>query len=58
VIRLVQQILPTALRQIMPSGLRPKPGLPGIQDVVRYARVGFDRPKASDQCPVAVTIKI
>jgi len=32
--------------------------VPGIENVVRYPRVGYDRPKASDHCPVAVTLTI
>lgn len=31
---------------------------PPEQDVERYPRTGWDRPKASDHCPVAVTLNI
>lgn len=31
---------------------------PPHQDVERYPRTGWDRPKASDHCPVAVTLKV
>ena len=32
--------------------------VPGMEKIYRYPRIGFDRPKASDHCPVAVTIEI
>jgi endonuclease/exonuclease/phosphatase family metal-dependent hydrolase len=32
--------------------------VPGIEDVKRYPRIGYDRPKASDHCPVALTINV
>jgi predicted extracellular nuclease len=32
--------------------------VPRIENVHRYPRVGYDRPKASDHCPVAVTITV
>lgn len=32
--------------------------VPGIENLIRYPRVGYDRPKASDHCPVAVTLTV
>lgn len=32
--------------------------VPGLENAPRYPRVGFDRPKASDHCPVAVTLSV
>ncbi len=32
--------------------------VPNMPNVARYPRVGFDRPKASDHCPVAVTLMV
>lgn len=31
---------------------------PDGQDVARFPRIGWDRPKASDHCPVAVTLEL
>ncbi len=32
--------------------------VPGLEQEDRYPRTGFDRPKASDHCPVAVTLTV
>jgi endonuclease/exonuclease/phosphatase family metal-dependent hydrolase len=32
--------------------------VPDLENKPRYPRVGFDRPKASDHCPVAVTLNV
>lgn len=32
--------------------------VPNLENLDRYPRVGFDRPKASDHCPVAVTLNV
>ena len=32
--------------------------VPGIEALPRYPRIGFDRPKSSDHCAVAVTLAV
>jgi predicted extracellular nuclease len=48
----------TALPSIIRSGQPWRTPFPPGQEVARYPRVGWDRPKASDHCPVAVTLSI
>jgi len=47
-----------ALPHVVRSGQPHRTVFPEDQDVERYPRTGWDRPKASDHCPVAVTLKI
>ncbi|MEE9375789.1 MAG: endonuclease/exonuclease/phosphatase family protein [Rhizobiaceae bacterium] len=47
-----------ALPHIVRNGQPLRTVFPPDQDVERYPRTGWDRPKASDHCPVAVTLKI
>ncbi|MCJ8311128.1 MAG: endonuclease, partial [Rhizobiaceae bacterium] len=47
-----------ALPHIVRQGQPHRAVFPPNQDVDRYPRTGWDRPKASDHCPVAVTLKI
>ena len=47
-----------ALPHIIRSGQPHRTVFPAGQDVERYPRTGWDRPKASDHCPVAVTLKM
>jgi len=49
---------PRAVPQIIRSGQPYRTPFPPKQDVERYPRVGWDRPKSSDHCPVAVTINM
>ena len=44
--------LPTIVRGGQPYRTPFPPG----QEPVRYPRIGWDRPKASDHCPVAITL--
>ncbi|MBU1138969.1 MAG: endonuclease/exonuclease/phosphatase family protein [Proteobacteria bacterium] len=32
--------------------------VPGLAELSRYPRTGYDRPKASDHCPVAITLEL
>ncbi len=43
---------------IIRSGQPYRTPFPPGQEVQRYPRIGWDRPKASDHCPVAVTLDI
>lgn len=47
-----------AIPQIIRRGQPWRTIFPPGQDVDRYPRTGWDRPKASDHCPVAVTLNI
>ena len=49
---------PKAMPDIIRNGLPHRTVFPEGQDVERYPRIGWDRPKASDHCPVAVTLKM
>ena len=47
-----QDVKPDIIRNGMPFRV------PGTEDIQRYPRIGWARPKASDHCPVAVTLKM
>jgi predicted extracellular nuclease len=44
--------------EIIRNGQPYRTVFPEGQDVVRFPRIGWDRPKASDHCPVAVTLEL
>jgi predicted extracellular nuclease len=48
----------TALPDIIRNGQPWRTIFPPGQEVDRYPRIGWDRPKASDHCPVAITLDI
>jgi endonuclease/exonuclease/phosphatase family metal-dependent hydrolase len=45
-----------AVPDIIRNGQPWRTPFPEGQEVQRYPRIGWDRPKASDHCPVAVTL--
>jgi predicted extracellular nuclease len=47
-----------AVPDIIRRGQPHRTPFPAGQEVDRYPRVGWDRPKASDHCPVAITLDI
>ena len=47
-----------AIPEIIRNGQPYRTPFPPGQDVNRYPRIGWDRPKASDHCPVAVRLDI
>ena len=47
-----------AVPDIVRGGQPWRTPFPPGQEVERYPRTGWDRPKASDHCPVAVTLDI
>ena len=47
-------VLPTIVRGGQPYRTPFPPG----QETARYPRIGWDRPKASDHCPVAITLEL
>lgn len=48
----------TAVPDIVRGGQPYRTIFPTGQEVARFPRIGWDRPKASDHCPVAVTLDI
>ena len=52
--RLNAKSVPDIVRQGQPY----RTPFPAGQEVERFPRVGWDRPKASDHCPVAITLDI
>ena len=49
---------PKAVLNILRSGLPHRVVCPPAQDEPRCPRIGWDRPKASDHCPVAATLRL
>ena len=49
---------PDAVPDVIRSGLPHRVICPPAQDATRYPRTGWDRPKASDHCAVAVTLRM
>lgn len=49
---------PNAVPDIVRNGQPYRTPFPPGQEVPRFPRIGWDRPKASDHCPVAVTLDI
>lgn len=49
---------PAAVPDIIRNGQPWRTPFPPGQQVERYPRIGWDRPKSSDHCPVAVTLNI
>jgi len=52
------KVRPTVIRAGLPYRLPLERMVPARPAIARYPRVGFDRPKASDHCPVAVTLRL
>ena len=49
---------PTVIRAGLPHRVPLDRIVPPVAPIARYPRVGFDRPKASDHCPIAVTLRL
>ncbi|MDP3899327.1 MAG: endonuclease [Mesorhizobium sp.] len=49
---------PTAIPDIIRNGQPHRTPFPDGQNVARFPRAGWDRPKASDHCPVAMTLDL
>jgi len=56
--RRISEANPVAIPDIIRNGQPFRIIFPPGQEVERYSRTGWNRPKASDHCPVAVTLEI
>ncbi len=54
----IAQSNPKAVPNIVRAGLPHRTPFPPGQEVERYPRTGWDRPKASDHCPVVVKLNL
>lgn len=52
------QANPQALPEVIRNGQPFRTPFPPGQEVERYPRTGWDRPKASDHCPIAITLHL
>lgn len=52
------QANPQAVPEVIRNGQPFRTPFPPVQEVERYPRIGWDRPKASDHCPVAITVHL
>jgi endonuclease/exonuclease/phosphatase family metal-dependent hydrolase len=49
---------PKAVPDVIRNGQPYRTPFPPGQEVERYPRIGWDRPKASDHCPIAITLHL
>lgn len=56
--RSLSEANPKAVPEVIRNGQPFRTPFPPGQEVERYPRIGWDRPKASDHCPVAITLHL
>lgn len=56
--RRLSEANPKAVPDVIRNGQPFRTPFPPGQEVERYPRIGWDRPKASDHCPIAITLHL